>query len=296
MEVFVLKQIFRNYKEIGVQRSSLLKSQKFWIRIYFCRTRSSGFMATFTSNRKRTVVKMFFLTCLITLSWETAGALEETMSTKGKQSLKTVISTQVPSEKLLSNPTKYKLTNFATTSSHDRNTNQIGALVEKLKNNSTVKLIYENKVSGEDNHTPTSNFENKNVDLLETTTISNISLATKISEMNKTYPDLVDTSSAGVDTVLFVKKTITHQQNDIESYWILSWMNDSYVMSIVTPVAAGIAGGLVVLVVLLMFRYIYQFYRSRENRLRKKTSKGPIKSLRPADRILLLAETSDEEF
>ncbi|XP_076354107.1 uncharacterized protein LOC143248950 isoform X2 [Tachypleus tridentatus] len=254
-------------------------------------------MATFTSNRKRTVVKMFFLTCLITLSLETAGALEGTMSTKGKQSLKTVISTQIPSEKLLSKPTKYRLTNFATTSSHDRNTNQIGELVEKLKNISTVQLIYENKVSGEDdNHTPTSNFENKNVDLLETTTISNISLATKFSEMNKTYPDVVDTSSAGVDTVLFVKKTITHQQNDIESYWILSWMNDSYVMSIVTPVVAGIAGGLVVLVVLLMFRYIYRFYRSRENRLRKKTSKGPIKSLRPADRILLLAETSDEEF
>ncbi|XP_013792226.1 uncharacterized protein LOC106476099 [Limulus polyphemus] len=231
-------------------------------------------MATFSSSRRRNLMRKFFLTCVITLFWESTGALEETVSTKEKQGLKTATSIQEPSEKLLSKPTESRLTNFSITPSHDQNTNQIGALLEKFKNNFTVQPIYEDKVSGEeDYHTPTSNFDNENVDLLEISTVSNISLVNKISELSKTYPGIVDTSSAGVDTVLFVEKTRTPQQNDFESYWILSWMNDSYVMSIVTPVASGIAGGLVVLVVLLVCRFIYRFYRSRENRLRKKTLK-----------------------
>ncbi|XP_067139918.1 uncharacterized protein [Centruroides vittatus] len=79
----------------------------------------------------------------------------------------------------------------------------------------------------------------------------------------------------------------------IYDYAILSWMKDSYVMSFVIPIAAGIGSAIVLLIIVNLGRCI----RNRcQRRRRKKFSNESIRKMNLADRMKLLAETSDEEF
>ncbi|XP_023216634.1 uncharacterized protein LOC111619171 [Centruroides sculpturatus] len=79
----------------------------------------------------------------------------------------------------------------------------------------------------------------------------------------------------------------------IYDYAILSWMKDSYVMSFVIPIAAGIGSAIVLLIIVNLGRCV----RNRcQRRRRKKFSNESIRKMNLADRMKLLAETSDEEF
>lgn len=71
-------------------------------------------------------------------------------------------------------------------------------------------------------------------------------------------------------------------------------INDTYVLSILLPVAAGVVFATAILLTIAMCRCLRRGCRRR--RLRRKILPDSVKNLRPSDRARLLAESSDEEF
>ena len=74
----------------------------------------------------------------------------------------------------------------------------------------------------------------------------------------------------------------------------LALISDTYTLSILVPVAAGVVFASVIIVTIATCRCLKR--RCRRRRLHKKTLPDSVKNLRPSDRARLLAESSDEEF
>ncbi|XP_076314151.1 uncharacterized protein LOC143226701 [Tachypleus tridentatus] len=238
---------------------------------------------------------------IITITWESSVATlgnKLVLVLNEKQNMKSVISNRnlqlSVTERAEFKPHDSVLQSYQNNIAKRKIRNISQHLINMLNmlGNSTLQPINENSTSTS-GHFSNSNLESP--DILNIN-INNTSFTNKVKESSEEIP-LSDTSTRDVDIVLIPDKRIPKQDGgNAEGYWLFSWMKDFYTMSIVTPVAAGVAGGFLVLGLILVCRYVYRFCHSRKNKLRKKPLKGPIKSLRPADRIRLLAETSDDEF
>lgn len=97
------------------------------------------------------------------------------------------------------------------------------------------------------------------------------------------------------DALNKTQNSITFRVSKIFEYSALSWLKNDYVMSIVIPISAGIGCGLLLIILVNLWRCA----RVRCQRCcHKKNRNLPkhIKQLKLADRMKLLAESSDEEF
>ncbi|XP_022235348.1 uncharacterized protein LOC111083264 [Limulus polyphemus] len=254
------------------------------------------------SDNPRTIWTFIYI-FVITITWESSVATLENkllLVFNEMQNLEPMTSNRHHNKLLITKRSELKPDGVVLQPSQNNRVKQqskirnINQLVVNLLGNSTLQRMNESRTSsGEDGHFSSSNLENPDSDFLNIN-INNNLLMNKVNESSEQTPP----SDTFVDTVLIPDKNRIHKQDvgNVESYWILSWMEDSYTMSIVTPVAAGVVGGFLVLGTILVCSYIYRSCHSRKNKIRKKTLKGPVRSLRPADRIMLLAETSDDEF
>lgn len=71
-------------------------------------------------------------------------------------------------------------------------------------------------------------------------------------------------------------------------------ISDTYTLSILLPVAAGVVFASTIIVTIATCRCLRR--RCRRRQLRRKALPDSVKNLRPSDRARLLAESSDEEF
>lgn len=97
---------------------------------------------------------------------------------------------------------------------------------------------------------------------------------------------------SGVDTV---KKKPQHPTYFFSS-WI-TWREDNYLMSILIPIACGVAAAVLILCSLACIGCCRRRCRSRNRRnLHRKIDPKTFRKMKAADRIKLLAASSDEEF
>lgn len=97
---------------------------------------------------------------------------------------------------------------------------------------------------------------------------------------------------SGVDTV---EKKPQHHTYFFSS-WI-TWREDNYLMSILIPIACGVAAAVLILCSLACIGCCRRRCRSRNRRkLHRKIDPKTFRKMKAADRIKLLAASSDEEF
>ncbi|XP_037499903.1 uncharacterized protein LOC119373910 [Rhipicephalus sanguineus] len=115
--------------------------------------------------------------------------------------------------------------------------------------------------------------------------------------------NLTNTTEHGGDAVLHygvdnnsevVKKPQTHKY--FFTSWI-TWREDNYLMSILIPIACGVAAAVLILCSLACIGCCRRRCRSRNRRkLHRKIDPKTFRKMKAADRIKLLAASSDEEF
>lgn len=115
--------------------------------------------------------------------------------------------------------------------------------------------------------------------------------------------NLTNTTEHGGDAVLHfgvdndsevVKKPQPHKY--FFTSWI-TWREDNYLMSILIPIACGVAAAVLILCSLACIGCCRRRCRSRNRRkLHRKIDPKTFRKMKAADRIKLLAASSDEEF
>lgn len=116
-------------------------------------------------------------------------------------------------------------------------------------------------------------------------------------------PNVSNTTGHGGDAVLHygvdsdsevVKKPQPHKY--FFTSWI-TWREDNYLMSILIPIACGVAAAVLILCSLACIGCCRRRCRSRNRRkLHRKIDPKTFRKMKAADRIKLLAASSDEEF